>query len=489
MTHTLISSLILARNLKAFAGLSAGIVLALTVLPARTHALDSRLPNILFIYTDDQANWAVGAYGNPDAHTPNIDRLASEGALFERAFVTTPVCSPARAGLLTGQHSFRTGITDFIQLNREPELSLSPRFIAWPQLLRQQGYKTGLFGKWHLGTRTESHPTRFGYDEFYGFPDRQGGTSPKDPTIEVNGQLGQASGFTVDVISDAVIEFLGRNRHQPMLVSLHFREPHTPYGPVAEVDDRAYRDRKLEHIPDHPQLDQKWAEERIRAHFKSVASIDRNVGRLLDTLDRLDLAKNTIVIFTSDHGYMIGHNGVYGKGTAAVAGGDIRSSARRPNLFDHGIRVPLLVRWPGVVEPKRRITEMVTNLDFFPTMLDIAGAHSLLPDGYPLPGRNFTPLLRGEKVPWRTAIFGDYDMYHYVENSMRMIRTEEWKLVLHSHPAYQPELYNLQNDPGETNNLAGNPNHFQTMKALRNRLFAWQEWMGDPKRRAPWESL
>jgi uncharacterized sulfatase len=469
--------------------LLAVLALTLTILPTRTHASDSRPPNILFVYTDDQATWAVGAYGNSDAHTPSIDRIAQEGALFERAFVTTPVCSPARAGLLTGQHSFRTGITDFIQLNREPELSLSPRFVAWPQLLRQRGYRTGLFGKWHLGNRAESHPTRFGYDEFYGFPDRQGGTVSKDPVIEAKGVQQKVSGFTADVITDAAIEFLERNRHQPMLVSLHFREPHTPYGPVAEVDDLVYRSRTLENLPAHPHVDRNWIEERTRAHFKSVASVDRNVGRILDALERMDLAQNTIVIFTSDHGYMIGHNGVYGKGTAAMAGGDIRSSARRPNMFDHGIRVPLLIRWPGVIQPKSRISEMVTNLDFFPTLLDAAGAHGLIPDDYPIPGRNFTPLLRGEKVPWRTAIFGDYDMYHYVENSMRMIRTEEWKLVLHSHPQYQPELYNLLTDPEETTNLAGDPNHFQTMKELRIRLYSWQEWMADPKRRAPWEPL
>lgn len=447
-----------------------------------------QLPHIIFIYTDDHGVWATGAYGSKDALTPNLDRIGREGALFERAFATTPVCSPSRAGLLTSQYSFRTGITDFIQFVREPELGLSSQFVTWPQLLRQRGYQTALFGKWHLGLRPESSPTQFGYDTVSVFASVPGGSTKMDPMMVIGGVQKQVSGFGGDIITDGAIDFLKENaRQHPVLISLHLREPHVPYEPVPEIDDQAYRDRKLEEIPDHPELDPVWAENTLRSYYKSVASIDRNVGRLLDAIDRLGLSENTVVIYTSDHGYMIGHNGVYGKGTATVAGADIRSATRRPNLFDNAIRVPLLIRWPAAISAGTRIEEMVTNLDFFPTLLAIADARSLLPDDYPFYGHDFTPLLRGENIPWRTVIFGDYDMYHYVQDSMRMIRTEDWKLILHTHLQFGPELYDLRNDPGETINLANSAEHFETYRDLRRRLFRWQEWMDDPKRQAPWE--
>lgn len=445
-------------------------------------------PHIIFIYTDDHARWATGAYGSKDALTPHIDRIGREGALFERAFVTTPVCSPSRAGLLTGQYSFRTGITDFIQNVREPELGLSSQFVTWPQLLRQRGYRTALFGKWHLGTRPESSPMQFGYDTVSDFSELPGASTKMDPLMQIAGVQTKVTGFGGDIITDAAIGFLRENAQQhPVLISLHFLEPHVPYEPVPEIDDRVYRDRKLEEIPNHPQLDRKWAEKTLRSYYKSVASIDRNVGRLLDSIDALGLAENTIVIYTSDHGYMIGHNGVYGKGTATFAGSDIRSASRRPNMFDNAIRAPLLIRWPVVIKPGTRIEQMVTNLDFFPTLLAMADARSLLRDDYPVYGRDFTPLLRGENIPWRTVVFGDYDMYHYVNDSMRMIRTEDWKLITHTNLQLTPELYDLGNDPGETINLVKSVEHFETYKDLRRRLFRWQEWMADPKRRAPWE--
>lgn len=444
----------------------------------------SKSPNILFIYTDDQAPWGVGAYGNKDVQTPNIDKLADQGALFENAFVTTPVCSPARAVLLTGQYSFRTGITDFIHFLREPELGLSTEYPTWPQLLQKSGYKTGLFGKWHLGETQTNHPKKFGYDEFFGF--LGGGTTTMDPLLEVEGEQKIIQGSTPHILTDAAINFIKKNQDTPTLTSLHFRAPHVPYGPVPERYDTLFSDGNVQ-LPNYA-VNPDWAQKTLIAYYKSIATIDYNVGRLLDALKELNLEDNTIVIFTSDHGYMIGHNGVYGKGTASVAGLDIRSGERRPNMFDNAIRVPLLIRWPGVIEPGSTISEMITHLDFFPTLLSIAGAEYEIPDGYPVHGLDFSPLLRGEKIPWRKAIYGDYDMYHYVKDSMRMIRTEEWKLVIHSNPEYGPELYNLMRDPEEKENVIGREN-FEVMKSLRNQLYKWQIWVDDPNRIAPWEKM
>lgn len=442
----------------------------------------ARPPNIVFLYTDDQARWSVGAYGNKDSRTPNMDRLASEGALFERAFVSTPVCSPARAALLTSQPSFRTGIRDFIDVRREPGLGLPVSFPTWPQLLQDRGYRTGLFGKWHLGTRPEHHPTRRGYHEFYGF--LEGGNTPMDPFLEVDGQSRRVNGSLPDLLADSCIDFLRRHKNGPLLASVHFRAPHGPYGPVPEADSTALNS-VAPSTPDVKGLDRKWASSSLLAYYRSVASVDRNIGRILAALEQFDLHRNTIVIFTSDHGYMIGHHGANGKGNATAAPG--AGSGRRPNLYDDSMRTPLLIRWPGVVRPGRRIGQLVSHLDFFPTLAGIAGApvpHNYLPCGY-----DFTPLLRGQDVPWRDTLYGDYDMYHYYEDSMRMIRTSRWKLVTHSSREVQHEFFDLQEDPGETRNLIGSPEHAANMRALRRRLYDWQVWMGDPRRRSPDEEM
>ncbi|MBE7542337.1 MAG: sulfatase-like hydrolase/transferase [Bryobacteraceae bacterium] len=443
----------------------------------------NRPPNILFLYTDDQACWGANAYGFPEPHTPNMDRIGAAGALFENAFVTTPVCSPSRASLFTSQPSFRTGIRDFLDYRREPELGLSEHFPTWPLLLRQSGYRTGLFGKWHLGTRPEHHPTRRGFHEFMGF--LEGGNNPMDPFLEIEGKTSQIKGPLPDLLTDAALGFMKRHQSQPFLATVHFRAPHSPYGPVPEADTAAVADRKLA-PPNIAGLDVEDVLKRRRGHYASIASVDRNVGRMLDALDSWGLASNTLVICTSDNGYMIGHHGALGKGNATSM---LPARNRLPNMFEDSIRVPMYLRWPGRVRPGTRIREMVTNLDYFPSLLRIAGATAAIPEGYLPCGRDFTPLLLGEKAPWRNTVFGDYDMYHYFEDSMRMIRTERWKLVTHSHIDVAHELYDLRQDPGETRNLIGSFAHGDVKIDLRRKLYAWQTWMGDPRRRAPWEEM
>lgn len=444
---------------------------------------EERPPNILFIYTDDQARWGVRAYGNRDVHSPNTDRIASEGALFEQAFVTTPVCSPARAAMMTSQPSFRTGIRDFIDRRREPDLGLSENFPLWPQILQQRGYRTALFGKWHLGSRPEHHPTKRGYHEFLGFLD--GGNVPMDPWLEIDGKEQQIRGSLPDLLTDGAIAFLRKNRQQPFLASVHYRAPHSPYGPVPPEDTAAVADRKPE--PANVKgLPREQASKQLLAYYGSIASVDRNVGRLLQSLESLDLVNNTIVLFTSDNGYMIGQHGAHGKGnaTSMVPGED-----RVSNMFDDSILVPMLMRWPGKIKPATRIREMVTHLDIFPTMLKLTGSESFAPDGYQPCGRDFSPLLSGTSVRWRQTVYGDFDMYHYRDDSMRMIRTAEWKLVTHSHNNVSHELYDLKADPGETRNLIGSYAHSAKRSELRERLWAWQQWMGDPRRRGPREEF
>ncbi|MBL8179263.1 MAG: sulfatase-like hydrolase/transferase [Bryobacterales bacterium] len=434
-----------------------------------------RPPNIVFLYTDDQARWSLRSLGNKDAHTPNMDRIGSEGALFERAFVSTPVCSASRAAMFTSQHSFRTRIHDFIDRRREPELGLSADFPTWPEFLQQHGYRTALFGKWHLGTKPEHHPTRRGFHEFLGFLD--GGNRPINPYLEVNGKDQTVKGSLPDILTDGAIDFVKRHRGAPFALNVHFRAPHGPYLPVPETDSARFKGIAPE-LPTHPALNREWAAENLRAYYSSIASVDRNIGRLLDTLDSLSLAGNTVVVFTSDNGYMIGHHNASGKGNATRAG---RASRERvPNMWDDSLLTPLMIRWPGAVKPGTRIGQMISHLDFFPSFLRMAGAAERVPTGYIPCGRDFTPLLRGQSIPWRDTLFADYDIYHYIRDSMRMIRTGDWKLITHTHSDVQHELYDLRNDPGETRNLIGEYEHVRHMAALRRRLYAWQQWMGDP---------
>jgi choline-sulfatase len=432
----------------------------------------TRRPNVVFLYTDDQARWALGAYGNREIRTPNLDRIAREGAIFRNAFTATPVCSPSRVGMLAGRYGTQVGITDFINDRDEPDLGLDPSALLWPELLRADGYATGLFGKWHLGGRDRFHPTRQGYDHFFGF--RGGSNRPIDPILEVEGVERRLQGSLPDLLVDDAIGFLEAHRDRPVLISLHFRAPHAPYAPVPEVDAAPYRDLDPT-IPDVPGLPRERVKMLTRQYYASVGSVDRNVGRLLDRLDALGLAGHTLVVFTSDHGYMIGHHGLWHKGNASwlVAG----KSGYRPNMFDDSIRVPLLVRGPGI-RPGTTIDRVVSNLDHFPGVLDLVGLG--VPENLTLGGRSFAPLLRGESVPWDDTLFGQYDMHHYREARMRMIRTPEWKLIRHFEPGGEDELYHLAADPDETHNLAGSADHRDRLAALNRRLMAWMASIRDP---------
>jgi uncharacterized sulfatase len=407
-------------------------------------------PSIAFLYTDDQAQWALGAYGNREIRTPNLDRLARQGALFRNAFTVTPVCSPSRACLLTSLYSTEFGIGDWIDPNKEPDLGLAPSAITWPELLKGAGYTTALLGKWHLGTRDQFHPTLQGFDHFFGF--RDGSNRPINPRLEVGGVMRDLTGSLPDLLVDEGIRFVEDCKDRPFLLSIHFRAPHTPYAPVPEQDSVPYSTLDPT-IPDFPGLPVARVKQLYREYYASVSSVDRNVGRLLDRLDALHLSSQTIVIFTSDHGYMIGHHGLWHKGNATwlVEG----KQGARPNMFEESMRVPLLIRWPGVITEGTTIDRVVSNLDLFPTILEMVQIG--IPANLHLRGRSMVPLLQNKSLPWDDTLFGQYDMHHYQVARMRMIRTPEWKLIRHFEPGGQDELYHLATDPGEAKNLSGLP--------------------------------
>ncbi len=432
-------------------------------------------PNIVFLYTDDQAQWAVGAYGNREIKTPHLDRLAARGAVFRNAFTVTPVCSPSRAALTTGRYPSELGIADWIDTRTEPDIGLAPAAVTWPELLKGSGYATMLAGKWHLGTRDEFHPTRQGFDRFFGF--RDGSNQPIDPRLEVEGQVRQLKGSLPDLLVDEGLRFVEQNRQRPFLLSIHFRAPHTPYGPVPEEDSATYRTLDPT-IPDVPRLPRERVKQLYRDYYASVSSVDRNVGRLVAKLDEWGLTQRTVVIFTSDHGYMIGQHGLWHKGNAAWL--EEGKKGYRPNMFDDAIRVPLLVCWPGVVAPGTIIDRVVSNLDLLPTILEMSGQGA--PSQLEIRGKSLVPLLRGASASsWDDTLFGQYDMHHYQVARMRMLRTPEWKLVRHFEPGGRDELYHLAEDPGETHDLGSSaePKHLSQRATLARGIKAWMTRIGD----------
>ncbi len=433
-------------------------------------------PNLISIVTDDQAHWSIGAYGNRQSRTPNMDRLCREGARFLNAFTATPVCSPSRATFLTGRYGTQVGITDYLTPDEQNRgLGLPESATTWPQVLQRQGYRTALLGKWHLGARPEFHPTRRGFDLFYGF--LGGGNTPMNPTLEVEGRETRLTGALPDLLTDRALEFIGENRDRPFALLLHFRAPHLPYGPVPAADSAPFADLDPT-IPSFAGLDREQVKRWTRDYYASIHSVDRNLGRLLAQLDELNLARRTVVSFTSDHGYNIGHHGIHTKGNGVwVLGG--QTGPKRPNMWDNSVRVPLAIRWPGVIRAGLEIPQMVSNVDTFASMLSLLGVR--LPAGARHQGADFSPLLRGEQIAWRDTLFGQYDLHNVGLAYMRMIRTEDWKLVRHYRSSGLDELYDLRSDPGETRNRWSDAALRPVRDDLLTRLVTWQRSIRDPE--------
>lgn len=455
-------------------------------------------PNILFILTDDQAPWTLAAEGHPNAFTPELDRLAAQGARFDNLFANASVCSPSRAALITGRYPTETGIApdgNVYVIQKPTDPGLTPGLATWPQVLQQARYRTVLVGKWHIGHGRESDgPLAHGYGHFAGW--LQNGRVSRDPTLQVDGQPKTFAGeFTSDVLADLAMDYMRKSRPQPFAVSVHFWAPHAnhdvpadftlPYQdrtwlPLKEEDLEPWRDMDLViPNPEFPNLDLPRVRRMMREYYASVHSVDRNVGRIMRFLAEEGLAGNTIVIFTSDQGYNMAHHGLWHKGNGWWITTDRKDPAgvyphTRSNLFDNSIRTPGIVRWPGAVRPGTRVPELVSFVDWFPTLLDMAGLN--VPDGLSLRGKSCLPLLRREPAEPPEGVFAQHC-------SLRSWRSPEWKLVRDFRNSGRDELYHVREDPFEKTNLIGEDNPMinavradldkrlrQTMAAIRDPM-------------------
>ncbi len=433
--------------------------------------------NILFILSDDHRHDFLGFL--PEApkflETPNLDRLAREGAHLRNAFVSTSLCSPSRASILTGQYMHRHRVVD----NQRPEPA-GIRFF--PEYLRAAGYRTAFLGKWHMGE--DSDAPRPGFDYWAGF---RGQGEYFDPTLNVNGESRVFKGYNSDVLTDLALEWLREKRDAPFFLYLSFKAPHYPFEPAPrhrgryekepvpypptmanternyETQPRWVRDRRYSiHGVDHMETGRFDAdpvpsfEDLFRRFAEAVHSTDENVGRVLKHLDDAGLRDSTLVVYMGDNGFALGEHGFYDKRDA----------------YEMSIRVPLLARAPGAIQPGSVITQMVQNIDIAPTLLAAAGVAPPA-DAPRMDGRSFWPLLQGRDTPWRDHILYEYywEWNFPATPTTFALRTDRWKYI-HTHGVWDRNaLYDLESDPLELHNLISVPAYRERASGMQKQLF------------------
>jgi arylsulfatase A-like enzyme len=424
-----------------------------------------RRPNIVFVLVDDMRWDDLGAAGHPFIETPHMDRLASEGARFTNAFATTPLCSPSRASFLTGQYPHTNGIID----NTARESHALPVF---PLELQKAGYRTGFFGKWHMGNDDSPRP---GFDHWVAMP---GQGEAIDPSLNVDGKRVQDKGYTTDLLTDYVERFIDRPGDAPFLVYLAHKAIHPnviqnddgsltplagqPGGFVAAERHRGrYQGRPmprranafvppldkpalLQRIPGLAPLGKATAttDEEIRGRLEMLLGVDDSLGRIVAVLARKGLLDDTMVVFTSDHGYFYGEHGL---------------NEERRLAYEETIRIPLIVRFPRLAAAGSTPGEMTLSIDLAPTLLEVAG----LTPGAAIQGRSLVPVLRGTPEGWRESFLIEY----FSDTVFPRIRTMGYSAVRTARHKYirfrelqgMDELYDLEADPYEMTNLIGRP--------------------------------
>ncbi|MFB3826290.1 MAG: sulfatase [Bryobacteraceae bacterium] len=422
--------------------------------------------NVVFFLTDDHGAWAVGPWGCPEMHTPNLARLAAGGTRFDRAYASTPVCSPSRMTYMTGKLPSAHGVCDAL-MKQDVQGPQRKRFLdgqlTYTELLAKNGYTVGLSGKWHMGD--DEHP-HAGFTYWCTIPG--GGGTYRDPEFIKNGATVKTKGFKTDLVGDFAIEFLEANKQRPFFLYVPFFAPHTPfdYQPARYRD--IYKDCPFSCFPEPPRHPQRrWSFEKYHgnretklAYSALVSGMDHNVGRILARLEELGLRENTLVVFSADQGWNAGHHGVWGKGNATIPF----------NMYEESIRVPLIWNHPGRIRAGQVVSPLVSSYDFFPTILDYLGISA--PADRRRVGRSYSAFLRGESPAWRKELFFEYC---YV----RAIRTENLKYVERA-DNWPSELFDIEADSSETVNVIGDRAYGKQLAELRGRLRGLFESTGAP---------
>ena len=415
--------------------------------------------NIVFILVDDLKWNALSCLGHPWVKTPNIDRIAAEGANLKNTFVTTPLCSPSRASFLTGRYVHSHGIKTN-QNNNEASFKLNFSAIA----LQKAGYETAHVGKIHMGNDSSPRP---GFDHWVSF---KGQGVYTDPPLNVDGKESRHEGYMTDHLNDYAVKFLERPHSKPFLLYLAHKAVHGPFtsadgykglyqgasvpktpAHMDKFDNKPVMTRQIEGAPAFDT--NKWPSEDVALNqMRCLASIDDGVGRILDTLKKTGKLDNTLVIFTSDNGYFWGEHHL----------GDKRWA------YEDSIRIPMVARYPKWIKPGSSIEGMALNIDISPTFLEVAG----LPTPSSMHGRSLGPLLRGNTRNWRKSFLAEY--FEEPQNvrvpTWQAVRTAQHKYVHYLQHEEFEELYDLKADPSELKNLVNDPGSKKLLASLKAAL-------------------
>ncbi len=442
--------------------------------------------NIVFVLSDDHRyDFMSCSAGCPEfLKTPNMDRMASEGALIQNAFVSTSLCSPSRASILTGQYMHHHKVVD----NQRP---VPEGTMFFPEQLQKIGYETAFVGKWHMGH--EKDDPRRGFDHWASF---RGQGTYLNPTLNINGRRKALEGYTTDILTDHAIEWLeGRSGDTPFFLYLSFKATHYPFEPAPRNRGK-FGDKKIDYpetmanTERNYQTQPHWVRERrysihgidhmetgafdkdpvpsfddlYHQYAECVSGIDQNLGRVLDWLDKKGFSENTIVIYMGDNGFELGEHGFYDKRDA----------------FEHSIRVPMLAYAPGLIKSGTQIEQLIQNIDIAPTLVDVAGVSQVQHDAMKMDGRSFLPLLAGTKVDWRDHILYEY---HWEWNfpatpTTFAIRTDRYKFIYYHGIWDHNGFYDLKTDPLERHNLINIPGYQQQITKMQQQLFSELEASG-----------
>jgi len=451
----------------------------------RETASDPKRPNVLVIFTDDQRWDALSAAGHPFLKTPHLDRLAREGVRFTNAFCTTSLCSPSRASMLSGLYAHAHGVlnnfTDF------PDA-----LPSYPKRLRESGYETAYVGKWHMGEASDD--PRPGFDFWMS---HKGQGNYFDTAFNINGTRDVLKGYYTTRVTEKAIEWLRKPRSKPFCLILGHKASHGPFHPEPKYDKTfaATEIRRPATAADYGPVKPAWVKERVttwhgidgpiykacgfkdyedfvRGYYATLLSVDDSVGQLYAALESMGVLEDTLLVFTTDNGFLLGEHGAVDKRA----------------MWEESIRVPMIVRYPRLVSGPKLVHEMVLHIDLAPSILEICGARPL----EKVHGMSWKRLLEGRTTPWRESWFYAYDYekeFPYTPN-VRGIRTKEWKFIHYPHgdggpDRHKAELYNLRADPLETQNLIHDAASARTLEDLRAQLTALMQSVGALPDRMP----
>lgn len=443
---------------------TAGAAAACAAMMPITDALGAaeKRPNIIFILTDDQRFDGMSCAGHPFARTPNIDRIAKEGARFTNAFVTTSLCSPSRASFLTGKYVHTHGVKD----NRT--FFPTDTQTTFAQLLQKSGYDTSYFGKWHMWRQDIQQP---GFNRWVAL---LGQGTYEDPSLNIDGTRTVCKGYVTDLLTGYAVDWLKQKRDKPFCMYLAHKAVHEPFTPAAR-HETLYEGKELPLPPSSKDTMEGKPEflraksvlakgkefpvnparfqEGVRNYFRTLAAVDEGVGRILKTLEETGQLDNTIIVFAGDNGFFQGEHAL----------GDKRWA------YEEAMRIPFLVRFPKMLKAGSTIDQMVLNIDLAPTLLDLAG----VPIPKDMEGRSFKPLLAGKRPKWRDDFLYEYFIDAEYPNAVpviKAVRTTRWKYITYPEIHDTEELYDLKNDPHEMHNVAQDPKNAKILADMKERL-------------------